>query len=97
MILNYVKRGEVRGSWLDSHFSWQIRTFWYAAMWIVVAYLMFITIIGIPFFFVIVALAGLWVMYRVVRGWLALNDRRAMPEVSPIGHFTACRQTSAPF
>ena len=48
MILNYVKRGEVRGSWLDSHFSWQIRTFWYAAMWIVVAYLMFITIIGIP-------------------------------------------------
>ena len=80
VILNYVKRGEVRGSWLDSHFSWQIRTFWYAAMWIVVAYLMFITIIGIPFFFVIVALAGLWVMYRVVRGWLALNDRRAMPE-----------------
>ena len=79
VILNYVKRGEVRGSWLDSHFSWQIRTFWYAAMWIVVAYLMFITIIGIPFF-VIVALAGLWVMYRVVRGWLALNDRRAMPE-----------------
>ena len=49
-------------------------------MWVVVAYLMFITIIGIPFFFVIVALAGLWVMYRVVRGWLALNDRRAMPE-----------------
>ena len=79
VILNYVKRGEVRGSWLDSHFSWQIRTFWYAAMWVVVAYLMFITIIGIPFFFVIVALAGLWVMYRVVRGWLALNDRRAMP------------------
>ena len=80
VILNYVKRGEVRGSWLDSHFSWQIRTFWYAAMCVVVAYLMFITIIGIPFFFVIVALAGLWVMYRVVRGWLALNDRRAMPE-----------------
>ena len=80
VILNYVKRGEVRGSWLDSHFSWQIRTFWYAAMWIVVAYLMFITIIGIPFFFVIVALAGLWVIYRVVRGWLALNDRRARPE-----------------
>ena len=80
VILNYVKRGEVRGSWLDSHFGWQIRTFWYAAMWVVVAYLMFITIIGIPFFFVIVALAGLWVMYRVVRGWLALNDRRAMPE-----------------
>lgn len=79
VILNYVKRGEARGTWLESHFSWQIRTFWYAAMWVVVAYLMFITIIGIPFFFVIVALAGLWVMYRVVRGWLALNDRRAMP------------------
>lgn len=80
VVINYVKRSETRGTWLESHFSWQIRTFWYAAMWIVVAYLMFITIIGIPFFFVIVALAGLWVMYRVVRGWLALNDRRAMPE-----------------
>ena len=79
VILNYVKRGAVRGTWLDSHFRWQIRTFWFAFLWIAIAYLMFITIIGIPFFFAIIAGAGLWVLYRVVRGWISLSNRSMMP------------------
>ena len=79
VILNYVKRGAVRGTWLDTHFRWQIRTFWFAFVWIVIAYFMFVTIIGIPLFFAIIAVAGLWVLYRVVRGWVNLSNRQLMP------------------
>lgn len=79
IILNYVKRGEARGTWLASHFRWQIRTFWYAALWVTVSLLLMFTLIGIPLALVLIAVAGLWVLYRVVRGWLRLNDRREMP------------------
>ena len=68
----------MRGTFLDSHFSWQIRTFWYAVLWIVVAFLLLVTIIGIPFAWLIVVATGLWVLYRILRGWLALNEGRAV-------------------
>ncbi len=79
VILNYVKRGEARGTWLESHFNWQIRTFWYAALWVLVSLLLMLSFIGIPLALGLIGLAGLWVLYRVVRGWLRLNDRREMP------------------
>ena len=79
VILNYVKRDEVRGTYLASHFSWQIRTFWFALLWVVIAFLLGITIIGIPIAIVIGAGAGIWVLYRIIRGWLALQERRPMP------------------
>src|SRR5574338_300984 len=79
VILNYLKRDEVRGSWLESHFRWQIRTFWFALLWIVVAVVLALTLIGIPVAVTLVLGSGLWVIYRVVRGWLALKDRRPMP------------------
>lgn len=79
VILNYVKRGEARGTWLESHFRWQIRTFWYAALWVAVSLLLMLSFIGIPLALGLIAIAGLWVLYRVVRGWLRLNDRREMP------------------
>jgi len=79
IILNYVKRGQARGTWLESHFRWQIRTFWYAALWVVVSLLLMLTFVGIPLALGLIAIAGLWVLYRVVRGWLRLNDRREMP------------------
>lgn len=79
VILNYVKRSEARGTFLESHFRWQIRTFWYALLWSVLAVLSFVTIIGIPIGIVIFFGAGIWVIYRVVRGWLALKDGRPMP------------------
>src|SRR5262249_9556282 len=78
VILNYVKRGEARGSFLESHFRWQIRTFWYALLWCILAGLCFVTLIGIPLAFLIFFGAGIWVMYRVVRGWMALADGRPM-------------------
>ncbi|MEO6148073.1 MAG: hypothetical protein ABIT70_13740 [Sulfuriferula sp.] len=79
VILNYIKRGEARGTYLESHFRWQIRTFWFALLWVVVAWLLVFTLIGIPLAIVLVSIAGLWVLYRVVRGWLRLNDKLAMP------------------
>jgi uncharacterized membrane protein len=76
VVLNYVKRGEAAGSWLESHFRWQIRTFWFTLLWLVVYGLLIITIIGIPLAWILIALLGLWVGYRVIRGWLALSGVR---------------------
>jgi len=78
VILNYAKRGDVRGTMLASHFRWQIRTFWYALLWVLVAVGFLLTIIGIPLAFAVFSGAGIWVIYRVARGWIALNDGRPM-------------------
>jgi uncharacterized membrane protein len=79
VILNYVKRSDVRGTWLDSHFSWQIRTFWFALLWVVIGFILFITLIGIPIAYILWVVTGLWVLYRIIRGWLALSSERPMP------------------
>src|SRR5262245_27825955 len=74
VILNYARRDAVRGTFLESHFSWQIRTFWFALLWLVISTALFVTIIGIPFAWLLVVFTGVWVLYRIGRGWLALND-----------------------
>jgi len=83
VIMNYVKRNDVRGTWLDSHFSWQLRTFWWAALWIVVVSVISFPLIllfglGLITMWIGISLVGLWILYRVIRGWLALKDRRAI-------------------
>ncbi len=79
VIISYVKRSDVRGTFLESHFTWQIRTFWWALLWVVIAGLLFITLIGIPLAWVIAVTAGLWVLYRIVRGWIALLSHKPLP------------------
>ena len=79
VILNYVKRSEVRGTWLDSHFSWQIRTFWFALLWLAVGGILFLTVVGIPFAFALWFATGIWVLYRIIRGWLALSSEKTLP------------------
>ncbi len=79
VIINYVTRDRVRGTWLATHWRWQMRTFWFAALWLLIAGFLMLTLTGIPAAILVVVSTGLWVLYRVVRGWLALNDRRAMP------------------
>ena len=79
VIINYATRDRVRDTWLATHWRWQLRTFWFAALWLLVAGLLVITLIGIPAAFMVIVGTGLWVLYRVIRGWLALLDRRAMP------------------
>ena len=79
VILNYVKRSEATGTFLETHFRWQIRTFWFAALWCVVGALLWITLIGIPFSIAVWIGTGIWVAYRVVRGWLALLKDKPLP------------------
>ena len=80
VILNYVKRSEVRGTWLDSHFSWQIRTFWYGALWVCLLWLFVILTLGIGLLvaWIPFGLVAIWFIYRIVRGWMALQDGRPM-------------------
>lgn len=81
VILNYVKRGDTYGTFLDSHFSWQIRTFWYSLVMLLVSGLLVIGTFGIgfPLAFLLVVGTGLWVLYRIIRGLLRLADGRPMP------------------
>jgi len=78
VIINYLKRGEARGTFIESHFRWQIRTFWFGLLWCLSGGFLFVTFIGIPLAMVVFIAAGLWVIYRIARGWLALQDRRLM-------------------
>ena len=83
VIINYVKRSEVRGTYLDSHFSWQIRTFWWAllmsAIIAVLGFTLAIVLIGFAIWIVGFFVLGIWAIYRIARGWMALMDRRPMP------------------
>ena len=79
VVLNYVKRSDVKGTWLESHFRWQIRTFWFAVLWVGVAVMLAVSVLGIPLALVVVLVVGLWVFYRVARGWWNLSQRSMMP------------------
>lgn len=74
VVVNYVKLEDVAGTWLASHFRWQIRTFWFGLLWGVVGAIMLLILVG---YFVLVANA-IWIIYRIVKGWLRLNDRKEM-------------------
>lgn len=80
VILNYVKRGEAQGTWLESHFTWQIRTFWYGALWVGLCLLFILVTFGIGIIVVWMPLliVSIWFIYRVARGWLRLGSRQAM-------------------
>jgi len=80
LIINYVKRDDVAGTLYESHFNWQIRTFWWGLLWGVLgSILIFAFGLGLVVLFV----AWIWAIYRVVKGWLKLNDGKpVMP--SPI-------------
>ena len=79
VILNYIQRDNTRGTYLESHFLWQIRTFWYALLWLIVGGVLVVTIIGIPLALIIVVVVGLWVLYRMLRGLARLMDGEPMP------------------
>lgn len=83
VIINYVKRGEARGTWLESHFDWQIRTFWWALLWALiiaaVSALLAVVLVGIATWVVGLFALGVWAIYRVARGWLRLKDLQPMP------------------
>lgn len=79
IILNYVKLGDVKHTWLESHFRWQIRTFWFSLFWSIVGMVTLVFLIGFP----ILIATLLWSIYRIVKGWLLLSESKAM-----YGHIT---------
>lgn len=78
VIISYIKKGAARGTYLESHFRWQIRTFWAVLVWCVIGGIFFITLIGIPVALGIFFAAGIWAIYRIARGWLALKEGKPM-------------------
>ena len=83
VIINYVKRSDVKGTWLESHFRWQIRTFWFALIWALlvaaVSIPLSVILVGIGTWVVGMLILGIWAIYRVARGWLRLNSHQPMP------------------
>ena len=80
VIMNYIKRSEASGTWLESHFRWQIRTFWFGLLWAALCWLFVLLtfFIGVIVVWIPLGFLAIWFIYRVVRGWMALRDRRPM-------------------
>jgi uncharacterized membrane protein len=74
IVLDYIKLDDARGTWLESHFTWQIRTFWWGLFWFVLGGLTWIILIG----WIILGVAFVWFIYRIAKGWLNLNDGKPM-------------------
>lgn len=74
IIINYVKKSDVEGTIYESHFRWQIRTFWYSLLWGVLGVLTAFIMVG----FLVLPATGIWYIYRVVKGFLRLNDGQPM-------------------
>jgi len=75
VVMNYVKRDDVRGTWLESHFDWQIRTFWWGLLWAVVGGLLTLVVVGIA----VLLADAVWIIYRIVKGWLSLAENKPLP------------------
>ena len=78
VILNYVKRGDARGTWVASHYRWQIRTFWFALLWAIIGWVLIFTVVGIFIGVPVLIALTLWLIYRIARGWLRLRDHKPM-------------------
>src|SRR3954466_15473294 len=80
VIMNYARRSDARGTFLESHFTWQIRTFWFAVLWGLIVWAvslpLMLILVGVFLLPAGLALIGVWVIYRVIRGWLALREQR---------------------
>lgn len=84
VIINYIFRSDARGTYVESHFSWQIRTFWYALLWLILVYVVSfpLAFVGIGFIILVVGILalGIWVAYRILVGWKRLARHEPMPE-----------------
>jgi uncharacterized membrane protein len=74
VMVNYIKRDDVKSTWLESHFRWQIRTFWFSLLWAVVGIITFAAAVGV----IILAVAIIWLLYRIIKGWIYLADGKEM-------------------
>lgn len=80
LIIAYVKADDARGTYLQSHFSWLIRTFWWGLGWTALVWLFVIVTIGIGLLvaWIFWGIIWIWFAYRIIRGWLALAEKKAV-------------------
>jgi uncharacterized membrane protein len=76
VVINYLKRDEVKGTWLESHFNWQIKTFWYGLLGMVIGAVLLVVVIG----GLVLLATTIWFIYRIIKGWLAYNDGKTLPD-----------------
>jgi uncharacterized membrane protein len=74
VIVNYIKDDDMQGSWLETHFLWQKRTFWYGLLWMVLGTLTLGFLIG----YLVLTATTFWLIYRIARGWIFLVDGKSM-------------------
>ena len=74
-VVDYVKRDDAKGTWLESHFHWQIRTFWWGLLWGVIGAITTLIVVGCAILFA----DAVWIIYRIVKGWLNLAENKAVP------------------
>ncbi len=74
IIINYVKQDDVKNTIVESHFRWQIRTFWFCLLWTVLGIILSIILVG----YLVLAANAIWFIYRIVKGWIYLNDNKTM-------------------
>ena len=80
VIVGAVARDKVRGTWVESHYSWLARTFFWGLLWfVIVSFIFMVTVVGIFLLFIPWGILTIWYLYRVIRGWLLLNDRKPAP------------------
>src|SRR5437763_9292398 len=79
VIIAYVKRDDARGTWTESHLTWLIRTFWWSLLWNCLGWVVAITIIGLPLAIAIWVITTIWVIYRLVRGYLYFKGSQPIP------------------
>lgn len=79
IIINYVKRGDIQGTYLESHFRWQSGTFWWCLFWLAIGFLLYVLLVGFLLNWLVFGIVGIWAIYRILRGWLALNAKQPMP------------------
>jgi uncharacterized membrane protein len=72
IVIDYVKKDEAAGTWLESHYRWQIRTFWWGLLWAVIGGVTSLILIG----FAILFADAVWIIYRIAKGWLNLAENK---------------------
>jgi len=75
VVIDYIKKDEAAGTWLESHYRWQIRTFWFGLLWSVIGFILAFVLVG----FAVLFAAAVWIIYRIAKGWLNLSENRPVP------------------
>jgi len=76
VIVAYITRGDGRGTWIESHLTWLIRTFWWSLLWNCLGWIVAVTLIGLPLAIAIWVATTIWVIYRVIRGYMLFHESK---------------------